>query len=104
MPRGRFDEMAAVARQFMAQMQPRDRDEVDRQAEALPLRRDMVTLLAYVRDNRVIGTQSTGNLPLKAVREVTARCQERAEMSTNHRFEMSTFHRSKCPLASFLKA
>ena len=73
MPRGRFDEMAAVARQFMAQMQPRDRDEVGRQAEALPLRRDMVTLLGYVRDNRVIGTQSTGNLPLKAVREVTAR-------------------------------
>lgn len=73
MPRGRFDEMAAVARQFMAQMQPRDRDEVDRQAEALPLRRDMVTLLAYVRDNRVIGTQSAGNLPLKAIREVTAR-------------------------------
>lgn len=43
------------------------------QADALPLRRDMVTLLTYVRDNRVTGTQSTGNLPLKAVREVTAR-------------------------------
>jgi hypothetical protein len=42
-------------------------------AEALPLRRDMVTLLTYLRDNRVTGTQSTGNLPLKAVREVTAR-------------------------------
>lgn len=44
-----------------------------RQAEALALRRDMVTLLEFVRDNRVIGTQSTGNMPLKAVREVTAR-------------------------------
>jgi hypothetical protein len=43
------------------------------QADALPLRRDMVTLITYVRDNRVTGTQSTGNLPLKAVREVTAR-------------------------------
>ena len=43
------------------------------QAQALPLRRDMVTLLTYVRDNRVTGTQSTGNLTLKAVREVTAR-------------------------------
>jgi hypothetical protein len=43
------------------------------QAEALPLRRDMVALLTYLRDNRVTGTQSTGNLPLKAVREVTAR-------------------------------
>jgi hypothetical protein len=44
-----------------------------RQAEALALRRDMVTLLEFVRDNRVMGTQSTGNMPLKAVREVTAR-------------------------------
>ncbi len=73
MPRGYLNEMAAVARQMTAQMQPHDRDKVVRQAEALPLRRDMVTLLTYVRDNRIIGTQSTGNLPLKAVREVTAR-------------------------------
>jgi hypothetical protein len=43
------------------------------QAEALAVRRDMATLLAFVRDNRVIGTQSTGNMPLKSVREVTAR-------------------------------
>jgi hypothetical protein len=42
-------------------------------AEALPLRRDMVTLLTYLHENRVKGTRSTGNLPLKAVREVTAR-------------------------------
>jgi len=42
------------------------------QAEALPLRRDMVTLLTYLHDNRVTGTRNTGNLPLKAVREVTA--------------------------------
>jgi hypothetical protein len=42
-------------------------------AEELPLRRDVVTLLTYLRDNRVTGTQSTGNLPLKAVREICAR-------------------------------
>jgi hypothetical protein len=42
------------------------------QIDALPLRRDMVTLLGYLRDHRVTGTQSTGNFPLKAVREVTA--------------------------------
>ena len=42
-------------------------------AQALPSRRDMVALLTYLRDNRVTGTQSTGNLTLKAVREVTAR-------------------------------
>lgn len=41
-------------------------------AEALPLRRDMVTLLTYVRDHRVTGTRSTGNFPLKVVREMTA--------------------------------
>lgn len=42
-------------------------------AQALPLRRDMVALLTYLRDNRVTGTQSIGNLTLKAVRKVTAR-------------------------------
>jgi hypothetical protein len=41
-------------------------------AQALPLRRDMVTLITYVRDHKVVGTQSTGNMPLKAIREVTA--------------------------------
>ena len=41
-------------------------------AEGLPLRRDMLTVLRYLRDNRITGTQSTGNLPLKAVREICA--------------------------------
>jgi hypothetical protein len=47
--------------------------EIARAAEALPLRKDMVTLLQYVLENKVVGTRSTGNMPLKAVREVTAR-------------------------------
>lgn len=42
------------------------------QAEALPLRRDMTTLLAYLRENKVTATQGAGNLPLKAVRTITA--------------------------------
>lgn len=42
------------------------------QTEILPLRRDLVALLTYLRENRVTGTQSTGNLPLKAVREICA--------------------------------
>jgi hypothetical protein len=42
-------------------------------AEELALRRDVVTLLTYLRDNKVTGTQSTGNLPLKAVHEICAR-------------------------------
>ncbi len=43
-------------------------------AESLPLRRDMISLLAYLRDERVTGTPSTGNLPLKAVHAICARC------------------------------
>lgn len=42
-------------------------------ASDLPLRRDMVTLLEFVKENKVVGTQSTGNMPLKMVRAVTAR-------------------------------
>jgi hypothetical protein len=73
MPRNIFDEAVSRSERIVAQMLPRERDDVARQTEALPLRRDMATLLGYVRDNKVIGTQSTGNLPLKAVHEVTAR-------------------------------
>ncbi|MBI5841152.1 MAG: hypothetical protein HZB19_13730 [Chloroflexi bacterium] len=40
--------------------------------ESLSLRRDMVTLLKYFKEKRPVGTQSTGNLQLKAVREVCA--------------------------------
>lgn len=42
-------------------------------AEKLPLRRDVVALLTYLYDNKVTGTQATGNLPLKAVREICGR-------------------------------
>ncbi|MBS4062527.1 MAG: plasmid pRiA4b ORF-3 family protein [Bacteroidetes bacterium] len=35
--------------------------------ESLPLRRDVLTFLDYLSKNKTIGTQSTGNLPLKAV-------------------------------------
>jgi len=48
-------------------------DKMIKIAKDLPLRRDMVTLLTFVKENKVIGTQSTGNMPLKMVREVTAR-------------------------------
>jgi hypothetical protein len=40
--------------------------------ESSALRRNMVTFLSYLNKNRVVGTQSTGNLPLKAVREICA--------------------------------
>jgi len=61
------------------------------QAEALALRRDMVALLTYLRDRRVTGTPSTGNLPLKAVREVTARFVHPPELDTtigDHTFRL----------------
>ncbi len=41
-------------------------------ARNLPLRRDVLTVLNYVRENKVIGTKSTGNMPLKHIRAVTA--------------------------------
>jgi tetratricopeptide (TPR) repeat protein len=56
--------------------------EMVRQAQDLPLRRDIVTLLTYVRDNKVVGTQSTGNMPLKAVRAVTARFVDPPQLDT----------------------
>lgn len=40
------------------------------QIDVLALRRDMVTFLKYLKEKRPVGTQSTGNLPLKAVREI----------------------------------
>ncbi len=38
--------------------------------ETLSLRRDTISLLTYLRDHHVTGTPSTGNFPLKAVREI----------------------------------
>jgi hypothetical protein len=40
--------------------------------ESLAVRRDMLAFLNYLNENRVVGTQSTGNLPLKDVRAVCA--------------------------------
>ena len=48
-------------------------DEQRNTANNLALRKDMITLLSYLRDNKVTGTQSTGNFPLKDVREICSR-------------------------------
>lgn len=40
--------------------------------EQLPLRRDAVSLLSYLRDHKVKGTSAYGNLSLQAVQEVAA--------------------------------
>ena len=60
----------------------RQPEAVARQAESLALRRDMVTLLMFVRDNKVVGTQSTGNMPLKSAREVTVRFVNPPQLET----------------------
>jgi len=39
--------------------------------DALPLRRNLLVFLDYLSKNRTVGTQSTGNLPLKAVTEIS---------------------------------
>lgn len=41
--------------------------------ENLPVRRDLLAFLDYLSKNRTVGTQSTGNLPLKAVHEICAK-------------------------------
>jgi hypothetical protein len=68
---------ASITIQFVAErlrtwLQEQTDASMARAAETVPLRKDMVTLLTFVRDNKVVGTQATGNMPLKDVREVTA--------------------------------
>jgi hypothetical protein len=41
-------------------------------ARNLPLRLDVCTFISYIRDNKVTGTSSTGNMPLKAVTDVSS--------------------------------
>lgn len=52
-------------------------------AAGVPLVRDMVTLLTYVRDNKVTGTQSTGNMPLKHIRALTAQFVDPPQLDTS---------------------
>ena len=70
------DEIESHERRLSAWRQQYCNAEMVHQAEVLALRQDMVTLLTFVRDTKVVGTQSTGNMPLKAVRNVTARFVE----------------------------
>jgi len=60
-----------VLERITAWSQGLDREQIAL-VESLAIRQDMVTLLKYFREKHPIGTQSTGNLQLKAVREVCA--------------------------------
>jgi hypothetical protein len=64
---GRFSLSAVQGR--LAQWR-RSHSSLIMQATAAPLRRDMVTVLTFVRDNKIIGTSVAGNMPLKVVGEV----------------------------------
>jgi hypothetical protein len=59
-------------------------------AEELPLRRDEVKLITYLRDNKVTGTQSTGNFPLKVVHEICAQFVEPPQLED--KIGEHTFH------------
>lgn len=72
MPKRVSDEVKAAEQLLNAWLDQNQNAEVVHQAEALPLRRDIESLLTYVRDNKVVGTQAN-NMPMKAVREVAAR-------------------------------
>jgi hypothetical protein len=63
----------AVEQRFAAWLRQCHNADMVRRAEAVPLRHDMMTVLEYARDHKVVGTQSTGNMPLKHIREVTSR-------------------------------
>jgi len=73
MPKERFITIGSVKDHLTTWLAEKTDAAMAREAESLPLRQDMVTLLTFVRDARVVGTQATGNMPLKAVQEVTAR-------------------------------
>ncbi|MBS1248952.1 MAG: hypothetical protein MAG431_00522 [Chloroflexi bacterium] len=61
-----------IVEQGLALWQERYSREMLPIASEVTLRRDMITLLQFVSDNKVVGTQSTGNMPLKMIRAVTA--------------------------------
>ncbi len=93
MPRKARNTTRSTDQRFRAWRKQYHNAEMVRQAQAIPLCQDMVTLLTFVRDNKVVGTQSTGNMPLKAVREVTARFVKPPELDTtigDHTYRLRT--------------
>lgn len=63
-----------AAREALADWLPQRANEINRLAEDLPLRRDAVTMLGYVRDNKVVGTPGVGNMLLKVVSTINDLC------------------------------
>jgi hypothetical protein len=59
-------------------------EEQQQVAEELALRQDIITLLTYLRDHKVTGTQSTGNFPLKAVNDICAQFVDPPRLETTY--------------------
>ena len=53
-------------------------------AHNLPLRKDLIAFLTYLQENKVTGTQSTGNLPLKVVEDLAARFTTPPQLETRY--------------------
>ncbi len=59
------------------------RDDWEAQAKALQLRQQVVTLIHYINENKVTGTQSTGNFPRKAIAAIAVRFPQPIQLSLN---------------------
>jgi hypothetical protein len=58
--------------------------EQEETAYNLPLRKDLIAFLTYLQENKVAGTQSTGNLPLKVVEDLAARFTTPPQLETRY--------------------
>ena len=52
-------------------LKPHLEGEPNQFAESIALRQDMVTFLRFIKQNKIAGTKSTGNMPLKMVRQLS---------------------------------
>lgn len=68
-----FPSVRTMPERFDSWLRNHSTPELIEQAQMLPLRRDLLALLEFVGEAKIVGTQSTGNMPLKAVRAVTER-------------------------------
>jgi len=57
-------------------------NEVSQQAASLEFRRNVETMLQFVQENKIIGTRSTGNMPLKMVGELSKKLVNPPELET----------------------
>lgn len=66
--------------------------EDDNTAEELALRKDAVTFLNYLKENKVTGTKATGNLPRKVIEEIAPRFVKPPVLETKIGDEVFRYH------------